>query len=153
MTGSPRFEYLDDIWVASKFMAEVIEAASPVPVRTVPLPLSVPPAAPFDRAAYGIPEDDYLFLCVRLASAPGRKNPLALIEAFSRAFAPGSGASLLLKSMQGNEFLSETERVDIAASRHPDIHIVDRHVPWRDRTRSWPAATATSRFTAPRASG
>lgn len=130
----PAFEYLDEIWVASRFMAEVIESVSPVPVRAVPLPMSLPPTVPFDRTAYGIPEDDYLFLFVfDWHSAPGRKNPLAVIEAFTEAFPPGSGASLLLKSMQGDEFLPETEQVDLAASRHPGIHVVDRHLSWREK--------------------
>jgi glycosyltransferase involved in cell wall biosynthesis len=128
------FEHLDEIWVASSFMAEMIGAASPVPVRAVPLPVSVPPSVPFDRSAYGIAEDDYLFTFMfDWHSSAARKNPQGVIDAFTSAFEPNSGASLLLKSIQGIDFPAEFEQVALAASRHPDIHLLDRHVPWREK--------------------
>jgi len=128
------FEHLDEVWVASQFMAEMIGAASPVPVRAIPLPVSVPPTVPFDRGVYGIPEHDYLFTFVfDWHSSSARKNPLAVIEAFTSAFGPDSGASLLLKSIQGIDFPAEFEQVALAASRHPNIHLLDRHVSWREK--------------------
>lgn len=128
------FEHLDEIWVASNFMAEMIGAASPIPVHAIPLPVSVPPSPPFDRARYGIPEDDYLFTFVfDWHSTVERKNPHGLIEAFRSAFEPNSGASLLIKSIQGIDFPAEYEQLAIAASRHPNIHLIDRHVPWREK--------------------
>jgi glycosyltransferase involved in cell wall biosynthesis len=130
----PAFEYLDEVWVASSFMAERIGPASPVPVRAVPLPVSLPPTVPFDRRAYGIPEDDYLFLFVfDWHSSVYRKNPHGLIEAFTSAFPPDSGASLLIKSIQGIDFPTEFAHVALSASRHPNIHLVDRHVPRREK--------------------
>jgi glycosyltransferase involved in cell wall biosynthesis len=128
------FEHLDEIWVASHFMAEMIGAVSPIPVNPIPLPVSVPPSPPFDRGRYGIPADDYLFTFVfDWHSTAERKNPRGLIEAFRTAFEPGSGASLLIKSIQGIDFPAEYEQLAIAASRHPNIHLVDRHVPWREK--------------------
>ena len=128
------FEHLDEIWVASQFMAEMIGAASPIPVHAIPLPVSVPPSPPFDRRRYGIPEDDYLFTFVfDWHSTAARKNPHGLIEAFRSAFEPNSGASLLIKSIQGIDFPAEYEQLAIAASRHPNIHLIDRHVPWREK--------------------
>src|SRR3712207_6464607 len=128
------FEYLDEIWVASNFMAEMIGAESPIPVQAIPLPVSVPPSPPFDRGRYGIPAADYLFAFVfDWHSTVERKNPHALIEAFRAAFEPNSGASLLIKSIQGIDFPAEYEQLAIAASRHPNIHLIDRHVPWREK--------------------
>ena len=128
------FEHLDEIWVASQFMAEMIGAASPIPVNAIPLPVSVPPTPPFDRTEYGIPTDDYLFSFVfDWHSTVERKNPHGLIEAFRSAFEPNSGASLLIKSIQGIDFPVEYEELAIAASRHPNIHLIDRHVPWREK--------------------
>ena len=115
-------------------MAEMIGAASPIPVHAIPLPVSVPPSPPFDRARYEIPEDDYLFTFVfDWHSTVERKNPHGLIEAFRSAFEPNSGASLLIKSIQGIDFPAEYEQLAIAASRHPNIHLIDRHVPWREK--------------------
>jgi glycosyltransferase involved in cell wall biosynthesis len=128
------FEHLDEIWVASNFMAEMIGAVAPIPVRAIPLPVSVPPSPPFDRARYGIPEDDYLFAFVfDWHSSAERKNPQGLIDAFTSAFEHSSGASLLIKSIQGIDFPAEFEQLAIGASRHPNIHLVDRHVPWQEK--------------------
>ena len=128
------FEHLDEIWVASHFMAEMIGAASPIPVRPIPLPVSVPPSPSFDRSRYGIPTGDYLFTFVfDWHSTVERKNPHGLVEAFRTAFEPNSGASLLIKSIQGIDFPAEYEQLAIAASRHPNIHLIDRHVPWREK--------------------
>ena len=127
-------EHLDEVWVASSFMAEMIGAEAPVPVRAIPLPVSVPPSPPFDRSEYGIPADDYLFMFVfDWHSSSVRKNPRGLIEAFISAFEPDSGASLMIKSIQGIDFPAEYEELAIEASRHPNIHLVDRHVPWREK--------------------
>jgi hypothetical protein len=112
----------------------MIGPISPVPVRTVPLPISLPSTAPFDRRAYGIPEDDYLFLFIfDWHSSVHRKNPQGLIEAFTSAFLPSSGASLLIKSIQGIDFPTEFAHVALAASRHPNIHLLDRHLPAREK--------------------
>ena len=128
------FEHLDEIWVASQFMAEMIGAVSPIPVNAIPLPVSVPATPPFDRARYGIPRDDYLFAFVfDWHSSADRKNPRGLIDAFTSAFEPNTGASLLVKSIQGIDFPAEYEQLAIAASRHPNIHLIDRHVPWREK--------------------
>jgi glycosyltransferase involved in cell wall biosynthesis len=130
----PAFEHLDELWLASHFMAEMITPLSPVPVRAVRLPVSLPPTVPFDRRAYGIPEGDYLFLFLfDWHSAPHRKNPRGLIEAFTSAFPPSSGASLLIKSIQGIDFPAQFEEVALAASRYPHVHLVDRHVSWREK--------------------
>jgi glycosyltransferase involved in cell wall biosynthesis len=128
------FEHLDEVWVASQFMAEMIGAVSPIAVNAIPLPVSLPETPPFDRTRYGIPEDDYLFTFVfDWHSTAERKNPHGLIEAFISAFEPNSGAALLIKSIQGIDFPAEYEMLAIAASRHPNIHLIDRHVTWREK--------------------
>lgn len=124
----PAFEYLDEVWVASRHVAELIEPCSPIPVVTQPLPVSIADFEPLDRENLGLPEG-FLFLFVfDFNSVFDRKNPLALIEAFARAFGPGDGATLVLKCINSERDPANSELLRRAAGEHPDVHVVDRHV-------------------------
>jgi len=97
------FAVLDELWVASDFVLEAIAPVSPGPVRKFPLPVVVP-SVPDDvtRSELGLPEDRFVFLFVYdFFSTAERKNPLGLIDAFTRAFGPDDGPVLVLKSING----------------------------------------------------
>jgi hypothetical protein len=51
-----------------------------------------------------------------------------LIEAFKRAFPIGSGAKLVLKSINAGTRPDEHERIVLAAGEHPDIVLIDDYV-------------------------
>ena len=55
-----------------------------------------------------------------------RKNPVGLIEAFKRAFRPGEGPQLLLKTINGPLRPLAEEEVLWAAHGRSDIHVIDR---------------------------
>jgi glycosyltransferase involved in cell wall biosynthesis len=130
---APAFEYLDEVWVGSRHVAEMIEPASPVPVVVQPLPVEVGAFEPRPRAKLGLPEG-FLFLFVfDYNSVFERKNPLALVEAFTRAFDPGEGASLAIKCINSERDAANHERLLAAAAGHPDVHVVDRHVSRADK--------------------
>jgi glycosyltransferase involved in cell wall biosynthesis len=57
-----------------------------------------------------------------------RKNPFALVQAFKRAFRPGDGAVLLIKTVNGPHAARPLRRLEAAAADHPDIHVVDGYV-------------------------
>lgn len=123
------FDGLDELWVGSRFVADAIAPVSPVPVLTMPLPVAPRHPEPLTRAQLGLPES-FLFLFVfDFASGFERKNPLAAIEAFRRAFEPGSGAALVIKHVGEEEHSSEAARLAEAAARHPDVHLLGRHLP------------------------
>ncbi|HEY2282783.1 MAG TPA: glycosyltransferase [Solirubrobacteraceae bacterium] len=121
------FALVQEVWVYSRFMAENIGAAAPVPTVALPPPVQAPvePAPPLRLDA---PEDDgFLFLFVfDYLSTIQRKNPVGLIEAFKRAFAPGEGPRLLLKTINGPLRPLAEEEVLWAAHGRPDIHVIDR---------------------------
>jgi len=95
------FDYYDEIWVPTEFCRRSLAAVSPVPVHQLTYPFhpeEVPPRA--DRAGLGLPADKYLFLFnFDFCSTLARKNPLAVIKAFRRAFTPADNAALVLKSI------------------------------------------------------
>jgi glycosyltransferase involved in cell wall biosynthesis len=119
------FALVAEIWVYSRYMAQNIGAVAPVPVVALPPPVQRPaePAAPL---RLGIPEG-FLFLFVfDYLSTVQRKNPVGLVEAFRRAFAPGEGPRLLIKTINGPLRPLSEEEVLWAADGREDIHVIDR---------------------------
>jgi glycosyltransferase involved in cell wall biosynthesis len=120
------FALVQEVWVYSCFMAENIGAVAPVPTIALPPPVQAPtePVAPL---RLDIPDDGFLFLFVfDYLSTIQRKNPVGLIEAFKRAFAPGEGPRLLLKTINGPLRPLAEEEVLWAAHGRPDIQVIDR---------------------------
>jgi glycosyltransferase involved in cell wall biosynthesis len=122
------FEYLDEVWVGSQHIGDAIAPASPVPVVKITLPVSMPVFPPRSRAELGLPADGFLFLFVHdYHSVAARKNPVGAVEAFKRAFAPGAGAKLFVKSINAAHHREEHDRVLAAAQDHPDIVVRDEY--------------------------
>jgi glycosyltransferase involved in cell wall biosynthesis len=124
------FDFVDEVWVASDFVLESIASVAPKPVRKFPLPVvvpSVPDGVP--RAALGLPEDRFVFLFVYdYLSTVERKNPLGLIDAYTRAFGPDDGTALVLKSINGEKHLEQLEQVRAAAAGRPDVLVLDEYL-------------------------
>ncbi len=123
------FEYVDEVWVASKHIYDAIAPTAPVPVVQVGLPVALPRVSPLGRAQVGMPVEGFLFLFVHdYHSTAARKNPVGLVEAFKRAFPPGCGAKLVVKSINAENLPHEHDRVVLAAGEHPDITLIDAYV-------------------------
>ena len=123
------FDYLDELWVGSHFVADALGAISPVPVVRVALPLALaPPAAGIGRDALGVPGDRFAFLFVYdYDSVAARKNPLGAIAAYARA--NPDGAALVLKCLSAERHPEEHAAVLAAAAERDDVHVIDAHLP------------------------
>jgi glycosyltransferase involved in cell wall biosynthesis len=127
------FAYLDELWVGSEHVARALAAESPVPLYTITLPVIRPAVSPLRRARIGLGDDDFMFLFMfDYNSVFERKNPLDLIDAFARAFAPGSGAKLVIKAINGEHDARNRERLRRAAQAHPDVALLEGHMCGRD---------------------
>ncbi|MEA2319153.1 MAG: hypothetical protein QOD44_3342 [Solirubrobacteraceae bacterium] len=124
------FDGVDEVWVGSRFVADVLGAVAPVPVVRMPLPVAAPRPAAVGREALGLPPGFLFGFVFDYASVAGRKNPLGLIEAFRRAFPEGGGdqPSLVLKTLGGDRHPADHAAVLTAAAGHPRTHVIDRHV-------------------------
>lgn len=123
------FDYLDEVWVATDQIYDAITPHSPVPVSKVRMPVAMPRIGRYSREQLGLPEAGFVFLYVfDYHSTAARKNPVGHIEAFKAAFGEGSGAKLVLKTINGDRMSTEHTRTVVAAGDHPDITVIDRFV-------------------------
>ncbi|MDQ3626684.1 MAG: glycosyltransferase [Verrucomicrobiota bacterium] len=123
------FDYVDEVWAASDFVRDALLKVSPKPVFKFQLPVQVPETDPTQsRQTLGLPARFCFLFTFDFLSVFDRKNPLGVIAAFKRAFAPGEGAVLVLKSINGNHRMRAFEKLRFAASTHPDIHFSDQYL-------------------------
>ncbi len=119
------FELVDEIWVYSSYVADVIAAVSPKPVVAVPLPVE-PPTEIAATHGLALPPGTYTFLfAFDFLSTLQRKNPLGLIEAFKLAFAPGEGPRLILKTTNARFRPELHDRLRHHCDGRSDIAILD----------------------------
>ncbi len=98
-----RFGYFNEIWVATEFCRSAIAEHSPIPVHRIPPSLIIAPRPSADRERFGLASGNFVFCGLfSFLSVVERKNPIAVIEAFRRAFSPQDNALLLLKSSHAN---------------------------------------------------
>ena len=122
------FDYVDEVWTATRFVASGVRTIGRRPVYTVPPPLSVPRCSPaVTRQSLDLPSG-FMFLYVfDFFSILERKNPIGLISAFQRAFRPNEGPVLVLKTINGDSRLNDLERVRAAVQDRPDILMIDKY--------------------------
>jgi len=124
----PSFDHLDEVWAASRHVADAIAPASPIPVHRVRLPVEPTPPAPRDRSELGLPSDFVFLFMFDYNSVFRRKNPLGLVESFRYAFPVGSGASLVLKSINEDKHPEESTRLRAAVERSSNVHLIEGYV-------------------------
>lgn len=119
------FALVDEIWVYSHYVQGILSHVSPVPVVRVPLPIVAPPAGA-DLGEHALPDGFTFMFLFDFYSTLARKNPLGLVEAFTRAFTPGEGPLLVLKSHNGDFKPERLAQLREAAADRGDIHVIDR---------------------------
>jgi glycosyltransferase involved in cell wall biosynthesis len=128
---SASFAFVDEVWVASRFAYEAIATATTKPVLFMPMAVAV--EAPDDalkRADFGLPDDKFIFyFCFDFRSYVSRKNPLAAVGAFRRAFPKRSAPVLLVLKTIGSEWKTEERDALLDAIRDDSrIVMIDREL-------------------------
>lgn len=121
-------EHVHEIWVASEHAAHAVRDQTDKPVYVFPLPVARPVPSGRSRASLGLPDGFVFLFCFDFDSVFERKNPLAVIAAFSRAFAPDSGPQLVVKTVRGDAHPEELAPLRAAADQRPDIHVIDGYM-------------------------
>ncbi|CAH1658669.1 glycosyltransferase family 4 protein [Chelatococcus asaccharovorans] len=121
---------LDEIWVPSHFTRRAFQAAGVSrPIRVIPYILEVPAAVHADRKRFGLDEDSFIVAAVaNLRSGFARKNPLAAISAFQRAFSHHERVTLALKITKADLVSAGYARLRKIAGQDPRIKLISRDV-------------------------
>ncbi|MGM0695013.1 MAG: glycosyltransferase [Pseudomonadota bacterium] len=120
------YELVDEVWASSRYAYHTFKRSAPVPVRHMPMAVTVDQSEGLARSDFGLSETDFLFVYgFDFLSYPSRKNPFAAIEAFKRAFPLGSEpAGLVIKVMRAQERPAEWQALQQAMAGDARIHAI-----------------------------
>ena len=120
---------LDEVWAPSTFCAAAFRRRLKIPVTHVPYAIDVPVPGGVGREALGLPRDAFLFLFVFDAfSVPARKNPMAVVEAFTRVRAEARRPTHLVLKVINAASESDLARELRRAAADPAITVIDRYL-------------------------
>ncbi|MBS0319301.1 MAG: glycosyltransferase family 4 protein [Proteobacteria bacterium] len=142
-----RFALVDEVWVASTFVADALRAKATVPVVVVPYAINVPEGVAADRdwlagVCPDVRDDEFVFVSFfDVASVPFRKNPHGAVDAFVRAFAPDEPVRLVVKVLNGQRAPDVITALVSRAAGHR-VSILDAALDHADRFRLLATADA-----------
>ncbi len=120
------FEHVNEIWTPSEFCRAAIAAESPKPVLRMPHAVEPLGEPAHSREALGLPRAGFTVLFAFDAmSVVERKNPLAAMEAFRKAFPAGDDARLVLKISHAEAAPDALARIRAAIGGAP-VTLIDR---------------------------
>ncbi len=124
------FDLVDEVWAPTGFIQATLMRRLHKPVIRMPLMLEFTPPAPVPRQAWDLPEDAFLFFfAFDYFSFIERKNPLAVVDAFRRAFRRKPGGprvALVLKTLNAEKVPAEKRALLERLRDDPDIILVER---------------------------
>ncbi len=133
----PAFDLVDEVWAPTRFVQAMLARRIAKPVLHMPLPLSFHAPAAIERSRFGLPADAFVFFfAFDFLSFVERKNPLALIRTFKRAFRSGAGGRkvvLVLKTLNADIVPQQGKALRDALRGDPDVILVERTLT-RDET-------------------
>lgn len=121
------WNYLDEIWVTTKYIQEHASIATNIPVYRIPQPIQLPPLrdSSICRESFHIgPQYTFLF-CFDFLSIFNRKNPLAIIAAFTKAFPHAKDVQLIIKSTHGEKCPTHAKTLEETVKSDPRIRWID----------------------------
>lgn len=121
------FNFVNEVWVPSDFVANSIALKSPVPVVKIPHGIEVKLTKKSTRVDFSLPEQTFLFLTMYdVKSYQARKNPKASIDAFKLAFRPDNvSVGLVVKINNANSNMQELQSVYDMIGDYKNIYIIE----------------------------
>jgi glycosyltransferase involved in cell wall biosynthesis len=127
----PAYKYVNELWAPTKFIEEMLrnEAPTEIHIEYMPLPLRKPRVVEnAKRSDLGL-DNRFMFLFTfDFMSVMKRKNPMGLIDAFKKAFAPNEGPMLVLKCINGESRPDSFAAMQAATVGRDDIIIMNRYL-------------------------
>ena|GEM_PF-2838791 len=121
------FRFFDEIWVGTKYVQQALAKVSSIPSVLIPPVVNTGLIPATTKSHFGLPDDEFTILFVYdYSSVFQRKNPLAAVSAFKKAFQTNERVRLVLKSINAKDD-SENHRRLLDASDDPRISIFAEH--------------------------
>jgi glycosyltransferase involved in cell wall biosynthesis len=116
---------VDELWAPSEYARNALSNITRTPVAVVPLPVEpVPADAHLERGTGTLPDTPFFLHSFDHDGSFERANPLAVIEAFIRAF-PEAGPSLVIRAANGHRHADQSERLRYACRRARNVYLVE----------------------------
>lgn len=117
---------IDEVWCPSRFVADAVRAANKdISITIIPHAIAIPTRHRYPRTHFVLPENTFLFLFMfDFYSIFERKNPLAVIRAFTRAFPDGEPVGLVIKCSNPEIDRKNFEALKRTASADPRIRLI-----------------------------
>jgi len=117
---------LHEIWAPSAFIQSAIGGKLTIPVVHMPHGIEVTEIGACSPEELGVPRGRFTFLCMfDFNSVMERKNPRGAAEAFRRAFAADSSATLLIKTSNADRHPAEFAELQDAVRGIPNVYLAD----------------------------
>ncbi len=130
------FRHVHEIWVPSQFTADAIRPHTELPVRVVPHPVSqyvgsplgradFGVGSPLGRADFGLAEDAFVLLTMfHMTGCFVRKNPVASVRAFRKAFGDDPNSLLVVKVADGMDVAWALRELEREIGGAPNIRLM-----------------------------
>lgn len=120
------FGMLDEVWTVSDFCRTAFAAHSPIPVKTIPVPVR-DPGEP-SRPARERGEPVRFLFAFDFNSVAERKNPWGTVTAFQRAFPGRDDVRLTLKTINAKAHPVLAERLRAAVAADDRIELIEHYL-------------------------
>lgn len=126
--------FVDEIWAQSRFVESVYSRLGRTPVHHMPMVVDIPKAVDPERKRFGLDQSKFLFyLMFDGNSWLSRKNPVAGVQAFQKAFgADSEPVGLVVKAMNVRDSDAAWQMVCKMASEDSRIQIISEHFSRQD---------------------
>ncbi|HJQ46021.1 MAG TPA: FkbM family methyltransferase [Amycolatopsis sp.] len=120
------FGMLDEVWTVSEFCRKAIAEHSPIPVKTIPVPVRDPgePSPPARESGEPV---RFLF-AFDFNSVAQRKNPWGVVGAFQRAFPGRDDVRLTVKTINAKLHPHDAERLRATVVGDDRIELVEHYL-------------------------
>lgn len=121
------FDELDEVWTYTEFVRQAIAPLTDRPVLKMPLAVEVDASIGRDRTALGLPEKSFLFLVMFDGNSwLSRKNPLAAVQAFVKAFPGNRHVGLVIKAMGLDRASAGWQAVEAVIGGDDRVMVIDK---------------------------
>jgi glycosyltransferase involved in cell wall biosynthesis len=116
---------LDEIWVPSQFCADAVRKSFKGPIHIIPHPVDVEGV----RRKARLGERFTALTIFNMASGFERKNPLATVRAFKKAFGADMSARLVIKVVNPDHYPEGMAMLEAETSSAPNIEVMVEVMP------------------------